>query len=83
MSRSELFYLFKKYAHTTIIDYLNTIRMKKAEELLADSRYTITEISQLVGYDSLQYFSRVFKKEMVVLQVNFVNSLSNVFKRFI
>lgn len=64
ISRSELFYIFKKYTNTTIIEYLNTIRINKAKELLKNTDYTITEISQLVGYDSLQYFSRIFRKNI-------------------
>ena len=62
ISKSELFYIFKKYTNTTIIDYLNQIRIHKSINLLLNTGYSITEISEFVGFDSLPYFSRVFKR---------------------
>lgn len=79
ISRSELFYIFKKYTNSTIIGYLNTLRINKAKELLKDTNYSITEISQLVGFDSVQYFSRVFKKSIGNSPSKFRKAL---FKRF-
>ena len=35
---------------------------EKAKELLAGSEYSVTEISELLGFESVTYFERVFKK---------------------
>ena len=42
--------------------YLTSIRMEKARELLKSTDYTIGEISRLSGYENPLYFSRIFKK---------------------
>ena len=47
---------------TTPIKYINNLRMKKAKELLANSDMSISEISELVGFQSIHYFSRNFKE---------------------
>lgn len=44
-------------------DFVKSIRLKKAAELLRENRYTVYEISYTVGYDSPKYFSREFKKQ--------------------
>lgn len=53
--------LFKKATSTTAIDYLNFVRICKAEELFK-TEMNITEISNAVGFSSLVYFNRIFKK---------------------
>ena len=45
-------------------NYLNHIRVRKAEELLSDRRLNITEIAFRVGYEDSNYFTRQFKKIM-------------------
>ena len=37
-------------------------RIKVAENLLLTSSYTITQISQIVGYADSLYFSKIFKQ---------------------
>lgn len=54
--------LFKQEFGTTFIDYVTTIRLQKAKELLEENNYSLKEISYLVGYNDPNYFSRVFKK---------------------
>ncbi|MCL2866305.1 MAG: AraC family transcriptional regulator [Clostridia bacterium] len=53
---------FKKSTGFTPMNYLTTLRIFKAQEMLSGTRHSISEISQLVGYDDLQRFSNTFKK---------------------
>ncbi|GGJ57141.1 two-component system response regulator YesN [Anoxybacillus voinovskiensis] len=54
--------LFKKQTGQTFIDYVTTLRIEKAKELLRDERLNIKEVCYDVGYKDPNYFSRVFKK---------------------
>lgn len=62
ISKSYLSRIFKEVTGFTINEYMNLARIKKAKNLLAHSEYTVTEISERMGYDSITYFERVFKK---------------------
>lgn len=54
---------FKRYMGTTPMQYLTSIRIGKAKELLKNTNYSIQEISGLVGYENPLYFSRIFHKQ--------------------
>lgn len=54
--------LFKKHEGKTIKEYINHKRLEKAKNLLNDSDYNITEISNMVGFNNVTYFSKMFKK---------------------
>ncbi|MDR2021900.1 MAG: response regulator [Hungatella sp.] len=53
---------FKKETGKTINQYITELRIKKAKELLADSRNQIADISDKIGYSNSNYFSKIFKK---------------------
>ncbi len=53
--------LFKKATKTTLTDYLNFVRVTKAEELLK-TNMSMSEISYSVGFSSSSYFNQIFKK---------------------
>ena len=61
VSRSLLFTRVKRISGKSVVEYVNDRRIAKAIELLHNDKYSLTEISELVGYSSLRYFSRVFK----------------------
>jgi AraC-like DNA-binding protein len=44
------------------VDFIKSVRMNSALELLQSKKYTISEVSDLCGYASPGYFSTVFKK---------------------
>ena len=46
----------------TVNEYMNVARTKKAQNLLVHSGYSITEIAEILGFESITYFERVFKK---------------------
>ena len=54
---------FKRYMGITPMQYLTSIRIGKAKELLKNTSYSIQEISNLVGYENPLYFSRIFHKQ--------------------
>lgn len=54
--------LFKQHAGVTFSEYVTSLRMNKAGELLAQSELKLTDIAMLVGISSSSYFSTSFKK---------------------
>lgn len=57
--------LFKKEMGITPLEYMTSLRMKKAETLLSamwSREYTVSEVAQMCGFEDALYFSRVFKK---------------------
>ena len=53
--------MLQNYAHKSFTEIVRDIRMKRAEEYLNNSALRIHEISSLVGYSSVDHFSRAFK----------------------
>ncbi|MBD5526188.1 MAG: response regulator [Lachnospiraceae bacterium] len=56
--------LFKEETGGNFIDYVTTIRMEKAKELLSTTDKSMKEICSEVGYSDPNYFSRSFKKNV-------------------
>lgn len=54
--------VFHKITGNTIFNYLNTIRINKAKELIETTPINFSEIGYLVGIDDPYYFSKLFKK---------------------
>lgn len=54
---------FREFYGTTPRNYIIQLRLKKARELLIDTDYSISEISEQVGFNSVHYFSRFFKEK--------------------
>lgn len=62
ISRSRLTHIFKTSTGLGVIEYLNFLKLEKAKILIREERYSFTEISQMLGYTSIHYFSRYFKR---------------------
>ncbi len=62
LSKSHVSRLFNQHLSTTFVNYRNTLRVEDAKELLKSSSMTIQQISEQVGFDSMHYFYRVFRK---------------------
>ncbi|MEO1773237.1 AraC family transcriptional regulator [Candidatus Enterococcus ferrettii] len=60
-SPSHFMAFFRKNVGMTCIDYIQSLRIKKAEEYLRYSENTITDIALKVGFNSPSSFNRLFK----------------------
>ncbi|MBE7047458.1 MAG: helix-turn-helix domain-containing protein [Ruminococcaceae bacterium] len=56
--------LFKKATDTSFVQYLNFVRIQKAEKLLTETELSISEISHRVGFSSPTYFAETFRMIM-------------------
>ena len=61
-SRTYITVQFKAATGMSIMDYVEQQRMDRARDLLIQGNRTVTQIADDLGYSSLQYFSRRFKK---------------------
>jgi len=54
--------LLNKYTDKSFCDLLNQTRIKKAEKLLKDPSLKIHEVSDMLGFNDVTHFSKIFKK---------------------
>ncbi|ASA23884.1 response regulator transcription factor [Paenibacillus donghaensis] len=62
ISKNYLNQLFKKVTGETFTNYVIRVRIEKAKALLLDGSHLIYEVSEMVGYQNVPYFSTLFKK---------------------
>ena len=54
--------LFKAEMGQTFTEYIMNLRIERSQQLLRQTDLPLTEISQMTGFETQQYFNRVFKK---------------------
>ncbi|CAM3826632.1 response regulator [Cohnella lubricantis] len=64
MSGSYFSSFFKQETGDNFVEYLTRLRIDKAKTLMMDADLRLYEISQLVGYQDVKYFSRLFKRHV-------------------
>lgn len=62
VSQWHLSKLLNKHVEKSFYEILNSIRIRKARELLADASLKIGDIGEMVGYADMGHFARTFKK---------------------
>lgn len=71
-SKTHCHVLFNREKGCSIMTYLNKIRIDKAKELLIEGVLSLTDISDSLGFESYNYFSRLFSKKTGIHLKNFV-----------
>lgn len=61
-SESTIKGLFALYQPGGIINYCNALKIKESRKLIREGTYNFTQISNLLSFDTPQYFSKCFKK---------------------
>lgn len=63
ISKPTLYRKIKSIADMTPGELITVTRLKKSAEYLAEQKYSITEISVMVGFNSATHFGRCFQKQ--------------------
>lgn len=67
--------IFRSNLGTGVIEYYNNLRIERAMHLIQIGKYNMTEISEILGYNSLHYFSKCFKKAVGIPPTAYASSI--------
>ena len=76
MSVSKLKILFRENCGTGPINYFIDLKLKEAKRLIKETSMNFTEIAELLGFNSLHYFSRLFKERVGMTPSEYARSVS-------
>jgi signal transduction histidine kinase/DNA-binding response OmpR family regulator/ligand-binding sensor domain-containing protein len=71
LSRSQLYRKLQSILGISPHEFILSIRLKRAAQLLKDTKYSISEISEMVGFNTIRYFNRYFKDEFGVTPTHY------------
>ena len=62
MTSKQLYRIIKKYMGVGPLDYIRNVRLQKAAMLLGQKRFTVSEVSYMVGFRTPSYFTKCFQE---------------------
>ncbi|MFT3702525.1 MAG: two-component regulator propeller domain-containing protein [Agriterribacter sp.] len=74
MSRVALYKKLLSITGKAPLDFIRTIRMKRAAQLMEKTQMTVSEIAYEVGFNNPKYFSKFFKKEFNKLPSEYITA---------
>jgi AraC-like DNA-binding protein len=75
ISRSSLQNLFRANLHISPKQYISNLKLSQAKQLIQEHTRTISEISDMLGFTSIHYFSRKFKLQYGVSPSDYSKSI--------
>lgn len=76
ISRSSLQNLFRDNIHITPKQYMSNVKLNQAKILIQEHKRTISEISDILGFTSIHYFSRKFKMQYGLSPTDYAKSIN-------
>ncbi len=74
-SKTNIKMLFKEKTGMGVMDYFRELKINEAKNLIRQESLNFTGISELLGYNSVHYFSRYFKKATNMTPTEYANSV--------
>lgn len=74
MSRSALHLKIKSITGQSTSQFMRTIRIKRASNLIRSGKYSITEVVFMVGFSDPKYFRTCFKKQFGQTPTEYINN---------
>ena len=81
ISRTQLQKIIHTETGVGIIDYFSQLKIEAAKHLIRDGHLNYTEISQELGFSSIHYFSRRFKKITGMSPSEYASSLDALVRK--
>lgn len=69
--------LFHQRKGTGVIEYYRKMKIDLAKQYIRENSYNFTEIAEILGYSSIHYFSRNFKKVTGMTPSEYATSVKN------
>jgi len=79
--RSQIQKIFKEHCNMGIIEYFSFLKINAAKEMIRTNTLNFTQISERLGYSSIHYFSRQFKKTTGMTPSEYASSVKAMAER--
>jgi signal transduction histidine kinase/ligand-binding sensor domain-containing protein/DNA-binding response OmpR family regulator len=77
MSRTSLYQKIKNISQQSIGDFIRTIRLKKAVQIMTHEDVSLAEVMYRIGIQTQSYFTKAFKKEFGKTPTQFMQEIRN------
>lgn len=81
IGRSQLQKIFREYQQCGVIEFFSKMKIQFAKQLIRENQMNFTQISDFLGYSSIHYFSRQFKKISGMTPSEYASSIKAVSER--
>lgn len=81
IGRSQLQKIFREKVDLGIIEYFSKMKIDAAKQMIRTNRMNFTQISEQLGYTSIHYFSRQFKKITSMTPSEYASSIKAMAER--
>ena len=81
ISRPQLYRKIKSLLGLSPVQFIRSIRLKRAAQILSQDDSSVSEVMYSVGFNNLSYFSKVFKEEFGCLPKQYKNSHNDLTDR--
>ncbi len=75
ISKTGVKQLFREQAGCGACEYFTRRKIDRAKKYIREANYNFTQIAELLGYDSIHYFSRQFKKYVNMSPTEYASSI--------
>jgi YesN/AraC family two-component response regulator len=75
MSRTRLYQKIKSISHQPIGDFIRTVRLKTAVQIMTHEDVSLSEVMVRVGIQTQSYFTKAFKKEFGKTPTQFIQEM--------
>ncbi|BAX78830.1 hybrid sensor histidine kinase/response regulator transcription factor [Labilibaculum antarcticum] len=72
MSRANLYRKVQTILNDTPINFIKTIKLKRAAQLLEQNKMYISEVAYMTGFNNQKYFSKCFNKEYGISPTEYI-----------
>lgn len=73
ISSKQLYRKIKQLTNRSTVEYIRSIRLKKAAVLFNNGNFTVAEVMYMVGFSNASYFTRSFKSEFGCTPLEYLN----------
>jgi ligand-binding sensor domain-containing protein/signal transduction histidine kinase/DNA-binding response OmpR family regulator len=81
VSRMQLYRKFDALTNMTVKEFIRSIRLKRATQILLDKKMTVTEVAYAVGFKDLSNFRKSFHREYGMSASDYIKQNSVIEKR--
>lgn len=74
MSRTTLYRKIKALTNKTTVEFIRTVKLKRAAQLLKSNSYTVKEVTYMAGFNDIDYFRKCFKELYNKTPTEYINS---------